>query len=479
VSRLPIRVRLAAAFALAMVIVLGGAAVFVYLRLQHDLEEAVDEGLRARADAVAALWRESGGPSPGGRAVRISDSNREGFAQVLDAERRILDAGGGMASPALTPGELRRALTGTVLVERRVAGIEGPAHVLAWPVRGRAGSRPVVIVVGQSLDDRDEALAGMLTSFAVGGPIAVLLASLLAYPLARAGLAPMEAMRRRATEVSLAREERLPLPAAHDEVRRLGETLNEMLGRLRSSFERERRFVADASHELRTPIAVVKTELEGALRTGDYGEDVGDALVAAVEECDRLAQLAEDLLVIARATDGRLPVRLEELDLGALLEAVRDRFADRAAQHRRRVRVDCPEGLVVVADSLRLRQALGNLADNALRHGEGSVLLAARPCSAGVTIEVSDEGAGFGAEIVERAFDRFTRGDEARARGGAGLGLAIVRAVVEAHGGAVEGVEGRGGMVRITLAEALPDQGRVDRAQRSPEHVERSQAGLR
>jgi signal transduction histidine kinase len=479
VSRLPIRVRLAAAFALAMVIVLGSAAVFVYLRLQHDLEEAVDEGLRARADAVTDLWRESGGPAPRGRAVRISDSNREGFAQVLDAGRRILDAGGGVSSPALTAGELRRALTETVLVERRVAGIEGPAHVLARPVRGRAGSRPVVIVVGQSLDDRDEALAGMLTSFLVGGPITVLLASLLAYLLARAGLAPMEAMRRRATEVSLAREERLPLPGAHDEVRRLGETRNEMLDRLRSSFERERRFVADASHELRTPIAVVKTELEGALRTRDYGEDVGDALLAAVEECDRLAQLAEDLLVIARATDGRLPVRLEQVDLAALLESVQDRFSDRAEQHGRSVRHDCPEGLVVTADPLRLRQALGNLVDNALRHGDGDVLLAARPSATGVTIEVSDQGPGFGAEIVERAFDRFTRGDEARSRGGAGLGLAIVRAVVEAHGGTVEGARGPGGMVRIVLPEALSFPGRADGEQGSPKRLERSQAGLR
>ena len=122
-------------------------------------------------------------------------------------------------------------------------------------------------------------------------------------------------MRRRAREVSLTRAgERLPLPAARDEIRRLGETLNEMLDRLQRSFERERRFVADAGHELRTPVAVVKTELEGALRTGDYGPEVREALVAAVEECDRLAQLAEDLLVVARAAEGELPVRPEELD---------------------------------------------------------------------------------------------------------------------------------------------------------------------
>ena len=157
------------------------------------------------------------------------------------------------------------------------------------------------MVVGQSLDDRDETLAGLVASFAIGGPIAVLLASLLGYALAAAGLRPVEAMRRRAAEVSLERDgERLPLPAAHDEIRRLGETLNEMLDRLRGSLERERRFVADASHELRTPVAVIKTELEGALRAGGHDPRVREALVAAVEECDHLAQLAEDLLVLAR-----------------------------------------------------------------------------------------------------------------------------------------------------------------------------------
>ena len=134
-------------------------------------------------------------------------------------------------------------------MERRVPGIEGPPA--CWR---RAGRGSEVVVVGQSLQDRDDTLDSLVRSFALGGPIAVLLASVLGYALAAAGLRPVEAMRRRAREVSLSRaDERLPLPAARDEIRRLGETLNEMLDRLSRSFERERRFVADASHELRTP----------------------------------------------------------------------------------------------------------------------------------------------------------------------------------------------------------------------------------
>ena len=138
-----------------------------------------------------------------------------------------------------------------------------------------------MVAVGQSLQDRDETLSSLVASFVIGGPVAVVLASLLGYALAGAGLRPVEAMRRRAREISLGDpDERLPLPAAQDEIRRLGETLNEMLDRLRRSFERERRFVADASHELRTPVAVIKAELEGALRAGGHEPQVREALIA-------------------------------------------------------------------------------------------------------------------------------------------------------------------------------------------------------
>ena len=175
----------------------------------------------------------------------------------------------------------------------------------------------------------------------MGGPLAILLASLLGYGLAAGAMRPVETMRRRATGISLDdREERLPLPEARDEIRALGRTLNQMLDRLRESFERERQFVADASHELRTPVAVIKAELEAALRADDLGAAARESLVAAVEECDDLAQLAEDLLVLARSSDGHLPVRPERLDAAHLLEGVRDRFADRATERGRTIEID-------------------------------------------------------------------------------------------------------------------------------------------
>ena len=229
-----------------------------------------------------------------------------------------------------------------------------------------------------------------------------------------------------------------------------------MLDRLRRSYERERRFVADASHELRTPVAVIKAELEAALRRAPAQGELRAALVAGIEECDHLAQLAEDLLTVARTGEGGLPVRLAPVAVGDLLAGVRDRFGDRAAERGRPIAVESADGLRVSADELRLRQALGNLVDNALRHGDGPIVLRSRASGEAVDVEVADGGPGFPPELADRAFERFARGDAARTRGGAGLGLAIVRAIAEAHGG-------RGGdrARRAGATVTNPSQGRL------------------
>jgi signal transduction histidine kinase len=444
VSRLPIRLRLTAAFAAAMVLLLLAAGAFLYVRLAGDLDESVSSGLSARAAAVLAARSPSAGA--GGDV-------EEGFAQLLRPDGSVAASTGGIDGSALSAAEVRRVAPGRPLVvERDVRGAaEGTVRILA-----RTDGSDVV-AVGQSLADRDETLGNLVASFAVGGPIAVVLASLLGYALAAAALRPVEAMRKRAEHVSLRRDaERLPLPEAHDEIRRLGETLNEMLDRLRRSFERERRFVADASHELRTPVAVIKTELESALRAGGHAPEVGEALTAAVEECDHLAQLAEDLLIVARTSEGELRVRRERLDTRELLGGVARRFADRAERRGRTIAVDVDGARSVDGDDLRLRQALGNLVDNALRHGEGTIVLRARSSPSGPQLEVSDEGHGFPPELADRAFERFARGDAARTRDGTGLGLSIVRAIAQAHGGRAEIVAGDGATVRLSLPPA-PD----------------------
>jgi signal transduction histidine kinase len=432
-SRLPIRVRIMLGFALAMLLVLAAAATFVYLQQRADLTETIDEGLERRSDDVSLAFGRSGNDLAGADPGVLSDPE-EAFVQILTPGGDRVDGTWQVPSSVLSPDEAREAFRGSVLVERRVPNIEGTARILAGPLDAEQRSR--VVVVGVSLADRDETLSNLVRSFLIGIPIAVLVASAIGYQLAKVGLAPVEAMRIRAKRISLGRgEDRLPVSAANDEVRRLGETLNEMLARLEESFQRERRFVADASHELRTPLSVLKAELEAAIRIAGHDPEVRNSLVVALEETDHLAQLAEDLLLIARAADGRLPLKCEALDLHELLERTAQRFADRARGQGREIRIDTGAGGSVWVDRLRVQQALGNLVDNALRHGRGEIQISARAEPGWSEIEVSDQGDGVPASVAPRAFERFASGDAARASGGAGLGLAIVQAIAEAHGG--------------------------------------------
>ena len=440
-----------------MVVVLSAAAVFVYVRQRADLNDTINHAISSRADDVAALVGPAGrGLARSPRGGRLSESE-EGFVQVLTPGGRLVDGTRPLRGPALRPAEAARAASAPIAIDRVVPGIEGRARMLARPVAVDGGT--LVVVAGASLHDRDDALAGLLRSFLIGGVTAVLLASGIGYALATAGLAPVEAMRRRAQRISLGRgDERLPLPDAHDEIRRLGETLNEMLARLEASFERERRFLADASHELRTPLAIVKAELEAALRNGRDAGALRESLHAALEETDHLAHLAEDLLLIARADEGRLSLRREDIEIRELLERTRDRFADRAAEQGRAIHVDAPGELRASMDPLRGRQALGNLVDNALRHATGDIGLSAHRDGGAVEIDVSDEGPGFSAERTRRAFERFARDGTSGSRAGAGLGLPIVRAIAEAHGGTATTVEGESAGATVRLRVPLAEE---------------------
>jgi signal transduction histidine kinase len=225
------------------------------------------------------------------------------------------------------------------------------------------------------------------------------------------------------------------VPATRDEIERLGTTLNEMLARLEDALQRERDFVADAGHELRTPLALLRTELELALRHGGSPQELRAAVRRSAQEVDRLTQLAEDLLLIARTERGELPLRIESLDADELLTAVATRFRWRAEDSERVLACGAPSGLRIRADRIRLEQALGNLVDNALRHGGGRVNLGATAADGRVELHVEDEGRGFPPAFLEHSFERFSRAEAGRAGSGAGLGLSIVRLIAEAHGG--------------------------------------------
>jgi signal transduction histidine kinase len=271
-------------------------------------------------------------------------------------------------------------------------------------------------------------------------------------------------MRRQAATISRAEGgRRLDVPPSGDELARLGETLNEMLDRLEAAFARERAFVADASHELRTPLGILKAELDLALRRERSPHELQATIASAAEETDRLSALAEDLLVIARLDQGRLPIRSTDVDVSALLAAVAMRFEVRAREAGRVVRPEGSAGLHVWGDAARLEQALANLVDNALRHGAGEITLSAVERGDTIELHVTDEGAGFAPDFIEHAFERFARADGARARGGTGLGLAIAAAIAASHGGRARAAssEDGGADVWLELPLNISDTGRL------------------
>jgi signal transduction histidine kinase len=375
----------------------------------------------------------------------------ESFAQLLDARDHVLDATRPLGHASLlSQADVRRALAGPVYLDRpSVPGLNEAARLLASPLGKR------VLVVGATEQNNAETLVSLRNELLLIGPIALVLASVVGFAVAGLSLRPVERMRRRAAEISADTPgERLPVPPTRDEIERLGVTLNDMLARLELGLARERAFVADAGHELRTPLALLRTELELALRQGRTMEELRAAMRRSAEETDRVAQLAESLLLIASSDRGELPLDLQPVDVGDLLGTVANRFAWRADEARRPLSVEAALDVQLTGDRLRLEQALSNLVDNALRHGAGTVTLSSAIWGDVVELHVSDQGAGFPGEFLPRAFERFSRGDAARGRGGAGLGLSIVDAIARAHGGSahVANQTARGADVWLELA---------------------------
>ena len=419
-SRLPIRVRLTLGFAVAMAVVLAGVGLFVYQRVANELLASVDQALVGQAREETGGGRVDADAGGGTTLAQFFGP----LGQVRHSQPRAL-------APLVGRQTIAAALGGRrVWLEKPLPQRKGEWRVLALPAPAGNG----VAVLARSLGPRAESLDHLRHELVIFLPLALLAACLGGYALAAGALRPVEVLRRRAEAVTAGEPSRLPVPPAGDEVSRLAQTLNDMLARLQAAFEHERRFVADASHELRTPLALLRTELDLALRRPRSREELESALRSAAEETQRLSRLADDLLLIARADQGPLPMRREVVAAGDLLADAATRFASSSSSLGRDLLVE-PTALHVDADPLRVGQALVNLVDNALTYGEGAVELAAEERDGLVELHVRDAGSGFPDDFRARAFDRFSRADDARSRGGSGLGLSIVELVARAHGG--------------------------------------------
>jgi signal transduction histidine kinase len=454
--RLPLRVRVTLASAVSMALILSALSFFVYTRLEAELVRAADAGLRARAEAVASV---TGRHDSAG--FDAPDSAAGGLTQILTPAGR-LEMSSGPGAPAQSAAALRTIRHGR-FVSLPAARGRPTLRVFVLPVT--EGQR-LFVVVGSSTAQVSHTLASLRLLLMTAGPAALALACLAAWLLAGAALRPVERMRREADAISVSRPgRRLPVPGANDEVARLGRTLNSLLGRLQDAADREQRLLDDASHELRTPLSILKAELDLTLSREREPEELEAALRSASEETDRLARLAEDLLVLSRARAGGLGIHLMSTQVQDLLGRACAGHQARARERGARIEWLAP-AVEIPVDPMRLRQALDNLLDNAIRHGPGAgglIRVEAAVSGEVATVVTENCGPGFARDVLPQAFEPFVRGGhDCVPEHGAGLGLAIVRAIAQAHGGTATAENVPGG-ARVTITLAL-DHGPVPEA---------------
>jgi len=421
----PIVTRLVLAVAATMALVLLLSAFFVFERVQYALDRQVDQDLSAYREVVEDALHHGRRPA--------SDTPGESYQVFTPAGRPI---GGNVNRPLVDRATVRRSAAGEV--QRQDLGhllppADHPYRVVTAPLRTPRGR--VVVAYAISRAKHDEALRELLLQLLIADLITLAAASLVGYGTARAALNPVERYRRAARRAGASPELQLPVPAGRDdELTRLGHTFNELLARIARGNERERQFLADASHELRSPLSVMHTELEFAMLRQRSPEETRTTLTSLHAQVSRLVGLCNALLDLAELRSQDLDPR-EEVDIAQVVADVVERFAVAADAAGRAIRDEVDGEVTIPGNGRWLELAVDNLVSNALRYGHGEVRIRATGDDNGARVSVADEGPGFPPDFEALAFDRFSRAEASRTTRGTGLGLAIVKAVAEAHDG--------------------------------------------
>ncbi|MCW2863929.1 MAG: integral rane sensor signal transduction histidine kinase [Actinoallomurus sp.] len=435
-----LRVRLVLASTLGASAALIFCLVLLYVLLVRQLNTALDEGLRQRSHDVAAAARRGD----------LGAVQRDPLAQLYDRDGTLIAGSPSLARVRLLSVAEVRGLTGETFTPRSYPLARGAAPARQFSRRTVDGDVLAVMVSTRTVEAARERLASVLLFAA---PALIGLLAVAGWLIVRAALHPVRVLTREAAMISsLDTGHRLPRVVGDDEIAELAGTLDSMLGRLRVAFERERAFVDDASHELRTPVAVLRGQLELALDASGHPEEVERSLRASLAEVERLSRLTEDLLLLARDRAGTLVLRHEPIDLLDLAGAEASRL-EPAFGLSMEVTGD---PVVIEGNEHRFRQVIANLVANSAAAGASTLRLTITRAPRDITLQVADDGPGFPPGLLHSAFERFTRGDPARTRGpdGAGLGLSIVRVVIAAHGGTVEARNGAplgGAVITIRL----------------------------
>ncbi len=439
---LGVRPRITLIAVLVVGAVLAAATAGLLTLTSRSIERSVKEGALARAESLAAV------AAAGAITDPLPGRDPDLIAQIVDSSGTVVASDRAISGipPVvdLTPGvglQVRTVLDDILEgFEDEEAGLEdeGPYAIVVQGVD--LGDGPGVVIVASSLEVADQARNAVDPLLGIGLPIVLIIVGFVVWLLTGLALRPVESMRAEAGRISaLALDRRLPLPEAQDEIRRLAGTLNEMLDRLERSALKRTRFVSDASHELKSPLAAMRTMVEVAAADGTRASD--DEVFADLQiEINRMQALVSDLLFLARHDEHVPPRRHEEVDLDHVaLNAARSAPAE--------IQIDTSGvGPVrIIGDPDALDQLARNLVENAARHAATRVWIETAESNGDATLTISDDGPGVPKGEADRIFERFVRLDESRARdtGGTGLGLSVARAIARDHGGDVVLAEGR------------------------------------
>jgi signal transduction histidine kinase len=424
-----VRARMAVLATLVAAIAVGVSAVALLVVLRHSLERAGDDAAKTRAQDLATL------ATTGTLPELLTVPNDEDVAQVVDASGAVLAGSAGHTGRAIATF----APEGEAPVVRTVRDVPDDNELTDFRVWAQhAGTRngPATVYIGTSLESVNETIATVRRVLLLILPPLLALLAIASWVLVGRALRPVEAIRAEVADISgRALDRRVPVPPSQDEIGRLASTMNEMLDRLQAASERQRKFVADASHELQSPIAALRTQLEVALAqpaTTDWSATSSDLLA----ESRHMERLIRDLLFLARADGEESVRRIEPVDLDDIVleEATR-------LQSTARVGVDASgvSAAPLCGNRDELTRLVRNLLENAEHHAESRVRIRLSAEGHEINLVVEDDGPGVPLAERERIFQRFARLDEARSRhnGGTGLGLAIVKEITERHGGTV------------------------------------------
>jgi heavy metal sensor kinase len=444
---LPIKWRLTVWYGgvLSLILIIFASGIFIYFK--NSLQDSIDGKIRSIGEVLSSSMTEAHGTSVFGNFERYLENvlgrkPKGKFIQIMDSSGRIGAKMSDIEGEALPTSfnALERAMRGEIVYET-IERTKPRLRMVTIPIMDNKKVTSVV-QVGTSLEDFDETMRKLLLIMIISIPTSIIVTIVVGYFMAKKALKPVDQIRRAAVKISSSNlDEKIDVAGRRDELGRLAETFNAMIGRLKDAFQRINQFSIDVSHELKTPLTILKGETEVALRKEREKDDYQKLLLSNLEEIDRMSCIIDDLLLLSKADAKEIKLNIEEVALRDLVMDVCMDMQIVADKKDVELQVNALEDVRLKGDELKLRRMLLNVVENGIKysHVGGKVSVSSYVDDGYVRIDVKDDGIGISEEDIKYVFDRFYRADRSRKRiSGSGLGLSISRWIAGAHKGSIE-----------------------------------------